>query len=120
MAPCVMVRARAHVGALGLPCTRVVDSANECCYLHCMSDEQDERKGMMIHGVLVRDHHALAAYARVFNLSMGDAFNRAVAGLTGGIDGAEKVIFDRYMADGMKRPGPRPGAKVKPAAEGNE
>ncbi len=70
---------------------------------------------LVINDVDAADHAALAAYACVYNLRMGDAFAQAVAALVGGLDGAEKVIFDRIMAnpDGRKRRG-RPAGKVGP------
>lgn len=77
-----------------------------------MSDEHDERKSMTITGIVARDHAALAAYASVYNLSMGDAFARAVASLTEGLDGAERVIFDRILSAPRRKGRGRPRTKA--------
>ncbi len=81
-----------------------------------MTDEADDKKTVVIKGASPQRHQALAAYAAVHNVSMADAFDRAVMGLTEKLDGAERVIFDRYMAApadaGFKRRGRKTGGKV--------
>lgn len=75
-------------------------------------------KTVVINEVDPADHEALAAYASVYNVRMSDAFARAVKSLVAGLDGAEKVIYDRILAnpEGRRRRG-RPVGNT-PAGEG--
>jgi hypothetical protein len=63
----------------------------------------------------------LAVYARVHGMTMAEAFDRAIESLVSGLDGAERQLFDKQLAEGVRRRGPKPASKAEPApADGGE